>query len=65
MANEDNFSALYPPRQDMGIFPAEISLAMAYIPQQRIETLYEPMQAYRAGTLYPELDKPFLAAGGK
>lgn len=64
MPNEDIFSTLYPPRQqNSNMFPAEISLAMAYVPLQSISTLYEPMNAFRAGTLYPELDKPFLGGG--
>lgn len=35
-------------------------VAMAYIPDQKFDTVYEPDKAYDRGTLYPELDKPFL-----
>ena len=35
------------------------TIAMAYVPWQHMRELYEPAQALRAGTLFPELDKPF------
>jgi hypothetical protein len=35
------------------------AIAMAYVPWQRMKEVYEPAQALRAGTLFPELDKPF------
>lgn len=38
-------------------------LAMAYIPWQKLEKVYAPEEALEKGTLFPELDKPFL--GGK
>ncbi len=35
-------------------------LAMAYVPWQHITKVYENLeQAYRTGTIFPELDKPF------
>jgi len=37
------------------------SLAMAYIiPQSRITQVYKSIYALSQGTLFPELDKPFL-----
>ena len=39
-------------------------LAMAYVPWQEFECTYEPMQALRAGTIFPELDKPFYGRRG-
>ena len=38
-------------------------LAMAYVPWQHLHTVYEPEYALERGTLFPELDKPFLAGG--
>lgn len=38
------------------------SLAMVYPVRQYPETLYDPKQALRRGTLFPELDKPMNAA---
>lgn len=40
-------------------------LAMGYVPWQQFECTYEPSQALRVGTIFPELDKPFLAYGRK
>ena len=34
--------------------------AMAYIPWQYFSTPYEPQKALKIGTIFPELDKPFL-----
>lgn len=36
-----------------------LPLAMAYVPMQRLGSIYSPEQALRKGTLFPELDKPF------
>ena len=43
---------------------ADYVLAMAYVPWQQFSTVYEPDRALSAGTIFPELDKPFLAAKG-
>ncbi|UMZ01938.1 spore coat associated protein CotJA [Roseburia rectibacter] len=37
---------------------------MAYVPWQQFSSVYEPDRALSAGTIFPELDKPFLAAKG-
>ena len=34
--------------------------AMAYVPWQRLDEMYTPETALERGTLYPELDKPFM-----
>ncbi|MBQ3030840.1 MAG: spore coat associated protein CotJA [Agathobacter sp.] len=39
-------------------------LAMGYVPWQTFECTYEPMQGLRAGTIFPELDKPFYGRRG-
>ena len=41
------------------MFPAKVSLAMAYVPFQRFENLYEPDKALSRGTLFACLDMPF------
>ena len=38
-------------------------LAMAYVPVQHLDQVYEVDTALDRGTLFPELDKPFLAGG--
>ena len=32
---------------------------MAYVPSQQFTKTYDPNRALRAGTIFPELDKPF------
>jgi hypothetical protein len=34
--------------------------AMAYVPWQTFTKAYEPQKALMAGTIFPELDKPFI-----
>ena len=36
-----------------------VPLAMGYVPWQNFECTYEPAQALKAGTIFPDLDKPF------
>ncbi len=52
---------------DKDIFPAQISLAMAYVPMQRFENLYDDEKGFEAGTVFAALDKPFFGAktGGR
>lgn len=45
---------------EMTTFPAHMPLAMAYVPFQKIQSVYEPMNALMRGTIFPELDKPWL-----
>lgn len=35
-------------------------LAMAYVRIQKLDKMYEPEMALLRGTLFPELDKPFM-----
>lgn len=36
-------------------------LAMAYVPWQRFDKMYDDLEkAYNNGTIFPELNKPFL-----
>lgn len=39
------------------------ALAMAYVPWQAFRNVYEPDKALEIGTIFPELNKPFLAEG--
>ena len=43
---------------------AELVLAMATVPMQTWETVYEPAVGLRQGTIFPGLDKPFYVTGG-
>ncbi len=38
--------------------------AMVFIPVQYLECVYEPEYGFRRGTIFPELDKPWLVEGG-
>lgn len=38
-------------------------VAMAYVPWQTLNTVYEPENAFPRGTLFPELDKPLMVGG--
>jgi hypothetical protein len=45
--------------------PDKLSLAMAYVlPQAQITHVYKTDVALKQGTLFPDLDKPFLGKGG-
>ena len=41
-----------------------MALAMAYVPMQQFKTVYEPNEALQYGTIFPELNKPFLGWKG-
>jgi len=44
-------------------FPPFTPVGMSYVPMQQIKTVYDPENGYKQGTIFPDLDKPFL--GGK
>ena len=50
-------------QDNLSRFPAETPIAMAYVPFQYFEEEYEPYVAFQKGTLFPELDKPFMPGG--
>ena len=41
-----------------------MEIAMAYVPWQHWKEIYEPCRALENGTIFMELDKPFLGKGG-
>ena len=45
-------------------FPADMPIAMAYVPWQKWQDIYEPGKGLENGTIFKELDKPFLGKGG-
>ena len=45
-------------------FPADMPIAMAYVPWQKWQEIYEPCRALESWTIFKELDKPFLCKGG-
>ena len=40
-------------------------LTMAFVDMQPIESVYPPEEAFRNGTLFPNINKPFYGYGGK
>ena len=43
---------------------ANMPVAMAYVPWQFFQDVYEPDKALQYGTIFPELNKPFYGKGG-
>ena len=46
--------------KQMTPFPAVTVEAMAYVPFQQYKTIYSAEKGLENGTIFPELDKPFL-----
>lgn len=44
------------------IFPPETPVGMAYVPWQTISTVYAPEVGLTQGTIFPDLDKPWLGS---
>lgn len=49
--------------QEEYLFPQRVSLAMAYVPYQPFNNLYENETGFNRGTIFKALDLPFT--GGK
>lgn len=49
----------------MSPLPDNMVVAMAYVPFQQFSKVYPPEKALDAGTLFPELDKPFYGRRGE
>ncbi len=45
---------------DKNVQNGELSLAMAYVPNQKFRDIYDMETALMKGTIFKELDKPFL-----
>lgn len=54
-----------PMREPMRDPLAGLPLAMAYVPWQCWHETYKPAEALHRGTIFPELDLPFLAGGDR
>ena len=42
----------------------EFPIAMAYVPWQKWKDIYEPSRALNVGSIFAELDKPFMGMRG-
>jgi len=52
------------PMEPQGVFPAQLTLAMAYVPYQAWEQTLPADEALCAGTVFPSLVKPFMKEKG-
>lgn len=43
---------------------SQLRLARVYVPIQQFGAVYSPMQALRRGTLFPDLDIPYVPPTG-
>ena len=46
-------------QQPKSTIPRDPALAIAYVKWQELQEVYDPEKGWRAGTIFPELDKPF------
>ena len=46
-------------QREMDCMPKDPALGIAYVRWQELEEVYEPLEALKNGTLFPELNKPF------
>jgi hypothetical protein len=45
--------------KSMPVMPTAPMLAHAYVPFQNLVCIYPPMKGLAAGTIFPELDRPY------
>ena len=62
--NNDMYNMMASMATETSAFPPQTPVAMAYVPMQKLESLYEPENALMQGTAFPDLDKPFLDGRG-
>ena len=48
-----------------GVLLGDLPLVMAYVPSQSWRQLYDEAKALKAGTLFQELDLPFMGGAGR
>ncbi len=63
MAENQRFSGSRPMPQMFGCME-EFPVAMAYVPWQNWYSVYDLEKGLAVGTIFPELDKPFLGVRG-
>lgn len=64
MADSNLIASLMETHRPIPEFPAQTPVAMAYVPYQPFARLYPEDKALDAGTLFEDLDKPFLGRRG-
>jgi len=51
---------LVAPHYEIPVMGPEFKLAVAYIPYQVLQKVYEPMKGLMRGTIFPELYRPYV-----
>ncbi len=64
MRNDMQYNYRSMPTRDMTPKDTSMPIAMAYVPWQMWRDIYDAEKALHRGTIFQELDKPFLGAGG-
>ena len=54
----------YHNHRQMQNFPCNMPIAMAYVPWQIWRDIYDAEKGFACGTIFQELNKPFLGKGG-
>ena len=55
---------LHMPQDTLEFTGCTCHIAIANVPWQYYKNTYEPMRAFKTGTIFPELDKPFRGRRG-
>lgn len=63
MQGMDNLNDMNNMNAPDNMMPQHMVLAMAYVLMQQLNEVYETDKGFTRGTIFPELDKPFLAGG--
>lgn len=61
---KDLFSEMKEKEYGISPLPEDPVIAMAYVPYQNAKKIYNSEQGFCAGTIFPELDKPFEPCKG-
>lgn len=62
--NQNSMTTLPLSATDGAVPITDAVLAMAYVPMQEYNMVYDVEDALQMGTLFPNLDKPFLGEKG-
>ncbi len=61
---DNTLNAAFCTSKDPTALPDIVVPAMSYIPFQQWDEVYQVLDGYKTGTIFPCLDKPFLRGGG-
>ena len=64
MRNDMQYRYRPMPSSDVCAKDSHMPIAMAYVPWQVWQDIYDAEKGFHRGTIFQELDKPFLGMGG-